>query len=207
MKKYGILAFILAIVLMFSLTACGSKDDNGGQQAENGSESGSTAGPEDGTSDPGENDAGSENNADQEGTSDDQGGSGSTEGTKAQEIWEAIAGAVELPSTMELTPQDLENTYGISQDQYEEFVCQYPLMNVTATEILIIKPAEGQEDAVKQAIEARQKALEEQWSMYLPAQLELVENYKLAEAGGYILFCVAEDSEGVVNAFSSAAEQ
>ena len=43
--------------------------------------------------------------------------------------------------------------------------------------------------------------------MCIRDRLELVENYKLAEAGGYILFCVAEDSEGVVNAFSSAAEQ
>ena len=52
-------------------------------------------------------------------------------------------------------------------------------------------------------LEARQAALQSQWSQYLPAQLELVENYKLVTNGDYILFAVTEYADDVVNDFNN----
>ena len=50
---------------------------------------------------------------------------------------------------------------------------------------------------------ARPADLEAQWSSYLPAQLELVQNYQLVINGNYILFAVSEYAEEAVEIFNS----
>ena len=77
------------------------------------------------------------------------------------------------------------------------------MMSVQATEFFIAKVKDGKLDAVKSALEQRQKDLEEQWSQYLPAQLELVQNYKLVSNGNYILFAVSESAPDAVSAFNT----
>ena len=58
-------------------------------------------------------------------------------------------------------------------------------------------------DAVKAAVEKRQADLVQQWSQYLPEQLELVENYQLVTSGNYILFAISEQADAAVTAFNT----
>ena len=78
-----------------------------------------------------------------------------------------------------------------------------PMMNVQATEFFVAKAAAGQVETVKAAAVKRQADLDATWSHYLPAQYELVQNYKLVVNGDYVLFVVAENAQAAVDAFNS----
>ncbi len=117
-----------------------------------------------------------------------------------QSTWNAIA-QYELPALMELDGDTLSAIYGINADDLESYVCQMPLMNVQATEFFLAQVKDGRMDTVKAAVEQRQKDLEDQWSQYLPEQLELVQNYQLVTSGNYILFAVSEYADAAVAAF------
>ena len=97
----------------------------------------------------------------------------------------------------------LSDFYGVDPADLVEYICKIPFMNTQATEFFIAQVQPGQMDTVKAALEARQAALQSQWSQYLPAQLELVENYKLVTSGDYILFAVTEYADDVVNDFNN----
>lgn len=116
--------------------------------------------------------------------------------------WNDIA-KLDLPSLMDVDADTLSALYGIDAADLEEYICKMPMMSVQATEFFIAKVKDGKLDAVKSALEQRQKDLEEQWSQYLPAQLELVQNYKLVSNGNYILFAVSESAPDAVSAFNT----
>ena len=100
----------------------------------------------------------------------------------------------------------LSQFYGISADDLVEYVCKMPLMAVHATEFFIAQVKDGKMDAVKAGVEKRQADLYQQWSQYLPDQLELVENYQLVTSGNYILFAVSEYADEAVSAFNTYAK-
>ena len=118
-------------------------------------------------------------------------------------LWTTITEKVELPDLMELDDTTLKDIYGIDPADLESYTARIPFMNVQATEFFIAQVQPGQMDTVKAALEARQATLQSQWSQYLPAQLELVENYKLVTSGDYILFAVTEYADDVVNDFNN----
>ena len=111
-----------------------------------------------------------------------------------------------LPAMMELDAEMLQGMYGIEPAWLDAFVCQFPMMNVHATEIFIAHVADGQMDNVKKAIETRKAALDETWSRYLPAQYELVKNSVTEVSGNYILFAVTEHTESIKDIFAKATK-
>ena len=117
-------------------------------------------------------------------------------------IWADIS-KNELPTLTDLDADLLSSIYGIDASDLEEYICKMPLMNVQATEFFIAKVKDGKMDTVKKALQAHQADLEEQWSQYLPAQLELVKNYKLVTSGSYVLFAVTEYADSTVTAFNT----
>lgn len=124
------------------------------------------------------------------------------ETSKVQAVWTAISQR-ELPSFQDLDDDLLADFYGVDPADLAEYICKIPLMNTQATEFFIARVQPGKLDTVKAALEARQATLKDQWSQYLPAQLELVENYKLVTSGDYILFAVTEYADDVVNDFNN----
>ena len=124
------------------------------------------------------------------------------ETSKVQAVWTAISQR-ELPSFQDLDDDLLSDFYGVDPADLVEYICKIPFMNTQATEFFIAQVQPGQMDTVKAALEARQATLHSQWSQYLPAQLELVENYKLVTSGDYILFAVTEYADDVVNDFNN----
>lgn len=124
----------------------------------------------------------------------------------AEDIWNAVSAGRELPSFMDLDDGLLSDLYGIDAGDLDSFVAKIPMMNVHATEFFIAKVKSGKMDAVKDGIAKRQADLTEQWSSYLPEQLELVQNYKLAESGDYVMFAIYEDADSVVKAFEDCTK-
>ena len=119
-----------------------------------------------------------------------------------QSTWNAIS-QLDIPSLSDVDAETLSALYGISTDDLVSYVCKMPAISVQATEFFIAEVKEGKMDAVKAAVEKRQADLVQQWSQYLPEQLELVENYQLVTSGNYILFAISEYADQAVSAFNS----
>lgn len=125
-----------------------------------------------------------------------------SEESKVQAVWTAISDR-ELPFFQDLDDELLSDFYGVDPTDLVEYICKIPFMNTQATEFFIAQVQSGKMDTVKSALEKRQADLEEQWSQYLPDQLELVKNYKLVTNGDYILFAVADCADDAVNEFNT----
>lgn len=132
--------------------------------------------------------------------------SGAAQSVSISTIWDKVSASLELPGLTDLDDDLLSSLYGISAADLEEYVAKMPLMNVQSTEFFIAKVKPGKMDAVKAGITKRQADLVEQWKQYLPAQLELVENYKLITSGDYIMFAVADGVDSAVTAFNDCTK-
>ncbi len=118
------------------------------------------------------------------------------------DIWAAIEDAGEQPDLMDMDSLLLTDLYGMDAEaDLVEFVAKMPLMSANVTEFLIAKVTPGRADAVKAACESRVEALKG-GGLY-PSTVELVENYKIVINGDYLLFCIAENADEVVEIFNS----
>lgn len=111
------------------------------------------------------------------------------------------ANADNLPAFMELDAEMLKDFYGMDPEWLTAYVCNVPMMNVHATEIFVAHVKDGQMDNVKAALDARKASLDATWSMYLPAQYELVKNSVTMEKDGFILFAVTEYTDSIKTIF------
>lgn len=137
-----------------------------------------------------------------------EGGSAPVQSEKtavASDIMSAIADKLgeNMAATMQLDEETFQTLYGLKKEDIKQFACNIPMMNVKAEEFLIVEAAEGKADTVKEAIDNRQAALDEQWKQYLPDQYELVQNYKTVQVGNYFFFGVSENIEDAIAAFES----
>lgn len=124
----------------------------------------------------------------------------------AADIWNTISAGKDLPAFMDVDDDLLSALYGIDAADLDSYAGKIPMMNVQATEFFIAKVKSGKMDAVKAGIAQRQSDLDEQWSSYLPEQLELVQNYKLAESGDYVMFAITEYADDMVKAFEDCTK-
>ncbi len=124
----------------------------------------------------------------------------------AEDIWNTVSAGKELPDFMDLDDGLLSDLYSIDAADLDSYVAKVPMINVKATEFFIAKVKSGKMDAVKEGIAKRQADLDEQWSMYLPDQLELVQNYKLVDSGDYVMFAVTEYADDIVKSFEDCVK-
>lgn len=120
-----------------------------------------------------------------------------------QSIWNEVAD-LERPNMMDMDAALLSDLYGIESSDLVEFIGKMPLMSAHVNEFLIAQCAPGRVDAVKAACEARLETLKA-GNMY-PETLTLLENYKLVTSGDYILFCIDEHADAMVEAFNTYAK-
>ena len=123
-------------------------------------------------------------------------------------IWKEFteANVDQLPAFMELDAEMMKDMYGVDPEWLTAYTCQIPMMNVHATEIFVAHVKDGHMEDVKKAIEARKESLDMTWSMYLPAQYELVQKSETLTSGNYILFAVTEQMDSIKTIFEKSAK-
>ncbi len=120
----------------------------------------------------------------------------------SKETFFVVTDGLELPKSMDMPEETFADTYGIDTELLASYSVNMPMMNVHATEIAVFEVKDAANiEAVKAGIEKRQKALEEQWQSYLPEQLELVQNYKVAVKDNLVLFVISEHADQIVANF------
>ena len=98
-------------------------------------------------------------------------------------------------STIDITTEQLSSSYGINIENVDKVVGKMPMMNVQASMYILIQAKDGTVDTVKAELDKYAQQYEEQWSMYLPEQYELVQNRKMGTVGNTIYMIVAENAE------------
>ena len=84
------------------------------------------------------------------------------------ELLTSITERENMPSMMEVEADILTDMYYFSSEDAKQYAIAMPLMNVQATEIILVEANEGHLDDVKAGIEKRLQNLDELWSRYLP---------------------------------------
>lgn len=117
-----------------------------------------------------------------------------------------VLGNYEMPSFMNVTTAELKDLYAIDPQDVVDVAIFKPMMNVHATEIIVITAQDGKLDTVKEAIDAYMIAQEENWSTYLPDQYELVKNRAVKEKGNTLIVVVAENAEQIAAELEAAVQ-
>lgn len=98
-------------------------------------------------------------------------------------------------ATMDITIEELNTIYGINTENVEQVVGKMPMMNVQASMYVLIQAKDGTVDTVRVELDEYAKQYEEQWSMYLPEQYELVQNRKVGTIGNTVYMIISENAE------------
>ena len=95
----------------------------------------------------------------------------------------------------DVTTDVMEDTIGVKPEDVEEFIMGQPMMNVKADTYIIVKPAQGKKDTVKNAISNYFSQKEQDWSTYLPDQYEVIKNRMEKELGDYLVYIASTNND------------
>lgn len=124
--------------------------------------------------------------------------------SELESVVTTLTEGIELPAQAPMNAEMFAEAYGIDTSLLKDYYVGMPMMNVHATEIALFELNDEKDaETVMEGIEKRQKGLEEQWSSYLPDQLELVQNYKTVQKDNMILFVISEEADKIVENFNN----
>ena len=115
----------------------------------------------------------------------------STDATGLQAVYQLISEGYDMPKLMPLSQEELEG-FGLTTEDYSDIFWGMSMMNVHATQVVIVEAQEGKLDAVKAALDAYYTDYEAQWATYLPDQYELVQNRQVVENGNTYAVIIGE---------------
>lgn len=95
--------------------------------------------------------------------------------------------------------EDLQERFGINSENIDEILMKTPLMLVDSNTYIIVKPKRGKDNDVKKEFDNYMKSVEDQWSMYLPDQYELVKSRIETRIGDYLIYIVSNDNDRVLS--------
>ena len=163
MKKKAII--FLTAALLFSMTACGNKkDDNKGETLPSGDTT--------------------ENDSTYEESSTDYGA-----GVDIQDIKKALTdefGDNYWPDT-EISKEMLKDIYGVSEDLYEEYYGESPMISTNVDTVLVIKAKEDQVAAVEEALDVYRSRLVNDTMQY-PMNIGKIQASRIETFGSYVCF-------------------
>lgn len=112
-----------------------------------------------------------------------------------------------LPMMMDITSEMLQDSIGLDPASVTEFAIKTPALITSSTTYMVVKPADGKKNEVKEALDNYMVALEEQWSTYLPEQYELVKNRLYKEYGDYLIYIVSSNNDLVYNTIIGSTKE
>lgn len=167
MKKLVVL--MLAMVMSVSVIACGGKNTNDNNDANAGTESGAT-----------DNNAGNGTTGDN--AADDESVFGDVPMADLKTAVTDVLGENYWPA-MALDAQMLSDMCGITEDMYDDFLAEMPMMSAHIDTMIIIKAKDGQVEAVEEAMNTYRDGLVEN-SLYpshvaksQASRIEVFDNY------------------------------
>ncbi|MBD5459690.1 MAG: DUF4358 domain-containing protein [Lachnospiraceae bacterium] len=181
MKKLWICA--MAVALLLSMAACGNEDadaDGRGddQQTQENTQDNVQDDAQDGTQQGGEGE--SQPDADD---------SQQTQGDSLKYLRDAVVevlGDNYWPNT-EITPERLEEVYGIKPDMYDAYFGETPMISVNVDTLIIIRAKEGQVDAVEEALNAY-RDVQVSDTMQYPMNVGKIQASRIEVLGNYVCF-------------------
>lgn len=184
MKKWLVYLCVSAMVL--SMAACGRRGNGEDHSAESGSGQ-STVAQESGNGSA----ANGESGADETGAGKGDPSGAENEGWSEEmaALREAVAAKLgdQYCPDMPIPAEMLEMTYGLTPDMYEDYMGETPMISAQVDTLLIVKPAEGQADAVEEALRNYRTDLVEN-SLQYPMNLGKVQASAVDRAGDYVCF-------------------
>ena len=208
MKKFLTTAIILSM-LAVAMTGCGGNKDNSSDAESNVSsdvESNVSSDVESEVS----SDTESEVSSDAESTPSEESDvtseeSGATVNGRAATMAAAAQGAIEWPAMMEFTDAEEINTiFSIDPTLCEDYFFSMQMMSEHLNEIVIVKPTAGNEDAVKEQVDARFAYLKDGAAFYPEQEESAAGGVSGVTEDGYYYIVIHKDGETAAQALLSA---
>lgn len=189
-KKY---LFVLAVIAVLGLTACGNKNENGNEDNNNSvvTETPDNNEAVDGGQEEGTDDVTPEGTPEE--TPDDSNAGNAVINEEQQEVLNGIHTAVKeaygenyIPSQAfdEIT---LQEVYGLSSDMYDAIIAEGPMISMHVDTFIAVHPTEGNFDNVVAALEGYRKVLVEDTMQYPMNQIK-IQASKVETVGDYVFF-------------------
>ena len=122
-----------------------------------------------------------------------------------ESVSEAVTKTLDQTNMTLADNQMVKRLYGLDPAQFEGVLCYSPTTNMAAEEVLLVKlKSDDQQDAVREAIEARRDSQMRTFDGYGFEQYAMLEESIIEVHGNYILFISSNDPKTTVNAFSDA---
>lgn len=126
--------------------------------------------------------------------------------TPPETVEQAVTAVLELSQMQKADNQMIRRLYGLNPADFEACVLYYPLTNMEAEELLLVKLKDtAQADAVRDAVETRLQTQKDSFDGYGISQFDLLTNHAVCRvSGNYVLFVVNEASDAALQAFLNA---
>lgn len=180
MKK--MICLICIVSLSLSLAACGKDGEGSGSRPGNTQQEGADTGPEQ-TAEP-EETASEPTENPTESIGEIAGWSEEMEKLRAAVV--ETLGENYWPN-FQISPEMLENTYGVSPELYEDYMGEMPMISTNVDTLIIIKAKEENMDAIEDALEAYREALVNDTMQY-PMNLSKIQASRVERLGDYVCF-------------------
>ena len=132
-------------------------------------------------------------------------GHNSVSSTPFEEMRAVVLDKADLTVMQEAEGSMVKRLYGLDPSEYEGLTLYYPTSNMGAEELLLVKLKDpSQQQAVKEAVEARLNTQKNSFEGYGVDQFEMLEKSIVDIRGNYVLFVVQQDPSVVQAAFDSA---
>lgn len=121
------------------------------------------------------------------------------------DVEQAVSAAADLEPMTAGDNQMLRRLYGLDPESFEGVLLYVPSYTMSVEELLLVKLTDtAQQDAVREAMEARVASQIDVFSGYGPEQVAMLERAIIDVRGNYALLIVAEDPDTVRQAFAGA---
>lgn len=171
MKKAALL--LTGIVLTLSLAACGKSEEDGNAQTPSTTEQTTET-----TTEP------AQTNPTGEGSTDVVYGDADLEELKAAVV--EVLGENYWPD-MTVEADMLSDMYGVTEDMYEAYIAEVPMISANVDTLIIVKAKEDQVEAVEAALNAyREKMVDD--TMQYPMNVGKIQASRIEAIGNYVCF-------------------
>lgn len=122
-----------------------------------------------------------------------------------EDVSSAVTASLDMSSMQPADSNMVKRLYGLNPSDYDGLVLYYPVTNMDAQELLIVKLHDtSQQETVAAAVEARVAAQKKSFDGYGVEQFALLEDSITEISGNYVLFIAHPNAKDVLNAFKKA---